>query len=96
MTEERQAAIRELVDTRGGKVVNEESDAAILEFTGDKEELEEILTRLEALGMEDFARTGVIALETGQALNMKPSLARIAAREADRSTSMPAHHRIRH
>jgi len=41
----------------------EASDAAILEFTGDKEEIEEILTRMEALGMEDFARTGVIALE---------------------------------
>lgn len=46
---------RELVETRGGKVVNEESNTIILEFTGDKEELEEILTRLEGLGMEDFA-----------------------------------------
>jgi acetolactate synthase I/III small subunit len=62
-TKERQAAIRELVETRGGKVVNEEPDAVILEFTGDKEDLEAILTRLEALGMEDFARSGVIALE---------------------------------
>ena len=33
------------------------------EFTGDREDLEEILTRLESLGMEDFSRTGVIALE---------------------------------
>jgi acetolactate synthase small subunit len=65
-TKERQAEIRELVETRGGKVINEESDAVILEFTGDKEELEEILTRLEALGMEDFARSGVIALERGK------------------------------
>ena len=64
-TKERQAAIRELVETRGGKIVNEESNAVVLEFTGDKEELEETLTRLEALGMEDFARSGVIALERG-------------------------------
>ena len=62
-SEKRQAEIQELVETRGGKVVNEEPDAVILEFTGDKEELEEILTRLESLGMEDFARSGVIALE---------------------------------
>lgn len=62
-TKERQAAIQELVETRGGKVVNEESGTVILEFTGDKEALEGILTRLEALGMEDFARSGVIALE---------------------------------
>ena len=59
-------AIREIVKTHGGKVVNEEADTAILEFTGDTEELEEILTRLEGLGMEDFARSGVIALERGK------------------------------
>jgi acetolactate synthase-1/3 small subunit len=65
-TKERQAGIEELVKAYGGKAVNEESDTVILEFTGDREELEEILTRLEALGMEDFARTGVIALERGK------------------------------
>jgi acetolactate synthase-1/3 small subunit len=65
-TKERQAAIEELVKTHCGKVVNEESDSIILEFTGDKEELEEILTRLEELGMEDFSRSGVIALERGK------------------------------
>jgi len=30
------------------------------------QELEEILTRLEAMGMGDFDRTGVIALERGK------------------------------
>jgi acetolactate synthase I/III small subunit len=64
-TGERRAAIRELVETRGGRVVNDESGSVVLEFTGDTEELEEILTRLEALGMEDMSRTGVIALERG-------------------------------
>ncbi len=67
LTGERRAAIRELVDTRGGKVLNEESGSVILEFTGDKEELEAIMTHLEALGMEDLSRTGVIALERGKA-----------------------------
>ena len=62
----RQSAIREIVESHSGKVVNDESDTVILEFTGDKEEIEEILTRLEALGMEDFARSGVIALERGK------------------------------
>jgi acetolactate synthase-1/3 small subunit len=66
LTNERRAAVRELVETRGGKVVTEESGAVILEFTGDKEDLEEIMTRLEALGMEDLSRTGVIALERGK------------------------------
>ncbi|MEW6334663.1 MAG: acetolactate synthase small subunit [Thermodesulfobacteriota bacterium] len=62
---ERQAAIDELVKAHCGKTVHEESDALILEFTGDTEELEAILTRLEELGMEDFTRSGVIALERG-------------------------------
>ena len=65
MTGERRKAVRELVETRGGRVVNEESGSAVLEFTGDTEELEEILTVLESLGMEDMSRTGVIALERG-------------------------------
>ena len=47
-------------------MVNEESGSAVLEFTGDTEELEAIMTRLEALGMEDMSRTGVIALERGK------------------------------
>jgi acetolactate synthase-1/3 small subunit len=63
LTKERQAALRELIDTRGGKTVSLEPGSAVLEFSGDKEELEEILTHLESLGMEDFSRTGVIALE---------------------------------
>jgi acetolactate synthase I/III small subunit len=63
LAEERRAAVQELVEAHGGKVVNEESGSAVLEFTGDTEELEEIMTRLEALGMEDMSRTGVIALE---------------------------------
>ncbi len=63
LTGERRDALRELIDTRNGKMVHEEPDSALLEFTGDTEEIEEILTRLEAMGMEDFSRTGVIALE---------------------------------
>ncbi len=57
------AALGELIASRGGRIVNREAQSAIVEFTGDTEELEEVLTRLEALGMEDFSRTGVIALE---------------------------------
>jgi acetolactate synthase I/III small subunit len=66
ITGERRAAVRELVAARGGRIVHEESGSVVLEFTGDKEDLEEIMTRLEALGMEDLSRTGVIALERGR------------------------------
>jgi acetolactate synthase I/III small subunit len=56
-------ALRELVAKHGGKVLNEEAGSVIVEFTGDTEELEAIMIRLEALGMEDMSRTGIIALE---------------------------------
>ena len=63
LSEEREAAIEELIDAHGGKRVSVEPGFVVLEFTGDKEELEEIMTRLEGLGMEDLSRTGLIALE---------------------------------
>ncbi|MHB8910471.1 MAG: acetolactate synthase small subunit [Syntrophales bacterium] len=63
LTGERREALQELIDTSGGKMVNEEAGSAVLAFTGDTEEIEEILKRLEALGMEDMSRSGVIALE---------------------------------
>lgn len=72
LTEERRAALRELVETHGGKILNEESGSVILEFTGDREELEAIMTRLEALGAEDMSRTGVIALERRAARDVPP------------------------
>lgn len=68
LTGGREAEIRELLDARGGKWVHEEAGAVILEFTGDKEELEETMIRLEELGMDDLSRTGVIAVDRpGQA-----------------------------
>ena len=66
LTEERRAAVRDLVETRSGKILSEESGSVVLEFTGDREELEAVMTRLEALGVEDMSRTGVIALERGR------------------------------
>jgi acetolactate synthase-1/3 small subunit len=63
LTEERKEALQQLLDKHNGRMVSSESDSAILEFTGDREDLEEILSRLEVFGMEDFSRTGVIALE---------------------------------
>ncbi|MHB8771568.1 MAG: acetolactate synthase small subunit [Syntrophales bacterium] len=55
-------ALRELIDTHGGTVAHRESGSAVVEFTGDTEEIEAVLTRLDALGMEELARTGTIAV----------------------------------
>ncbi len=62
----KEAALQELLDSRSGKIVGRDAISAIVEFTGDREAIEEILISLEALGMEDLIRSGVVALERGK------------------------------
>ena len=62
----KEAALQKLLDSRGGKIVGRDAISAIVEFTGDREAIEEILSSLEALGMEDLIRSGVVALERGK------------------------------
>jgi len=59
----KEAALREILDSRNGKIVSRDTSSATVEFTGDREAIEEILSALEALGMEDLIRSGVVALE---------------------------------
>jgi len=59
----KEAALQKLLDSRSGKIVGRDTSSAIVEFTGDREEIAEILSFLEALGMEDLIRSGVVALE---------------------------------
>ena len=51
------------IDTLKWKVVSMNANICILEVTGDKEDIDDALALLEKLGMDDFTRTGVIALE---------------------------------
>jgi acetolactate synthase I/III small subunit len=62
VTGERRVPIEELVKSCGGKVLNEESGSLIVEFTGDTGEIEATLACLDSLGMEELARTGLIAV----------------------------------
>lgn len=57
------AVLQKLLDSRGGKIVSRDTAAAVVEFTGDREAIEEILRALEPLDMENLTRSGVIALE---------------------------------
>ncbi len=58
----RRGLLEEIVEAHGGKTLNEEAGSAVVEFTGDTEKIEAIMTRLDALGIEDLARTGIIAV----------------------------------
>jgi len=55
-------ALKKTVETYRGKVVSEEKDYRIIEITGEKEEIERALTEFKSLGMDDFSRTGTVAL----------------------------------
>jgi acetolactate synthase-1/3 small subunit len=63
LTEANQGKVMQTIDTLKWKIVSMDADVCILEITGGKEEIDNALTILDKLGMDDFTRTGVIALE---------------------------------
>ncbi|HVO65674.1 MAG TPA: acetolactate synthase small subunit [Syntrophales bacterium] len=63
LTEASQGKIMQTIDTLKWKVVSMDADTCILEVTGNKEDIDNALAILEKMGMDDFTRTGVIALE---------------------------------
>ena len=62
ITEEQKSELMQTIDTHKWKVVSSSADYCIMEVTGDKKEIENALAVLKPLGMDDFSRTGTIAL----------------------------------
>lgn len=65
LTEKTRTRVMNAVDTYNWKLIHQTDDYGIIEVTGEKEEIEDALTLLEPLGMEDFTRTGTVALTQG-------------------------------
>ncbi len=63
LSEENRGKIMQTIDTLKWKIVSMDAEVCILEITGAKGTIDDALTILDGLGMEDFTRTGVIALE---------------------------------
>ena len=63
LTDANQGKIMQTIDTLKWKIVRMDADICILEITGGKEDIDNALALLEKIGMDDFTRTGVIALE---------------------------------
>jgi acetolactate synthase I/III small subunit len=61
-TEENKTEFLKTIDTHKWKVVSSDAHYLILEVTGNREEVENALTVLKPLGMDDFTRTGTVAL----------------------------------
>ena len=53
----------EMIDTHKWKVVSNAPDYCILEVTGGKREIEYALSILKPMGLDDFTRTGTVAIE---------------------------------
>lgn len=62
VTEESKSKVTEIIDTFKFRVIIMESDYCILEVTGTPDRIENALTHLKPVGIEDIARTGTIAL----------------------------------
>ncbi len=61
-TEDNREKILAAIEEMECRVVNQEADAFIVEATGKKDEIDRILLHFQSLGMEDFTRSGKIAL----------------------------------
>ena len=62
VTEEQKSELMQIIDTHKWKVVSSGADYCIMEVTGDKKEIEIALAVLKPFGMDDFSRTGTVAL----------------------------------
>jgi len=63
LTDANQVKIMQTVDTLKWKIVSMDADTCTLEVTGGKREIDDALALLDKMGMDDFTRTGVVALE---------------------------------
>lgn len=63
LTDENHGKIMQTIDTLKWKIVSIDADICVLEITGGKEEIDNALAILEKLGIDEFTRTGVIAIE---------------------------------
>jgi len=63
LTEKNKADIALIIDSFRGRVVTMNGDHCVLEISGTKDDIERALKTLKPLGIEDMARTGIIALE---------------------------------
>ncbi len=63
LTEKNKADIALIIDTFRGRVVTMNGDSCVIEITGTKADIERAIESLKPLGIDDLARTGIVALE---------------------------------
>jgi len=63
LTEQNKADIALIINSYNGRVLTMNGDHCVIEITGEKNFLEKAIESLKPLGIEDSARTGIVALE---------------------------------
>ncbi|MCX5833679.1 MAG: acetolactate synthase small subunit [Deltaproteobacteria bacterium] len=63
LTEASKSDVIRTVNTLNCKIITFNTDHCVLEYTGSKDEVDRVLEKLKALGVDDIARTGIAALE---------------------------------
>ena len=61
-TEAQRTELTKTIDTYKWKIVSSSADYCIVEITGHRDDIENALAILEPLGIDDFTRTGTVAL----------------------------------
>jgi len=63
LTDEQKVKLMKVVNTYNWRVVRLDNGYFTLEITGEKEDIDRALSLLSPLGIDDFSRTGTVALE---------------------------------
>jgi acetolactate synthase I/III small subunit len=63
LADDKKEQIKKAIDTHKWKVIISNDAFVILEITGDKQQIDLALARLEPLGITDITRTGIVALD---------------------------------
>jgi acetolactate synthase-1/3 small subunit len=63
LTDKNKADIALIIDSFQGRVVTMDGDQCVIEMTGTKEHIDKAISSLKPLGIDDLARTGIVALE---------------------------------
>ncbi len=63
LTDRNKADLALIIDTFRGRVVTMNGDHCVIEITSTKEDIDKAIESLRPLGIDDLARTGIVALE---------------------------------
>jgi len=62
LTDGNRQGVMKAIDEFQCKIVTKKADQCIIEATGSEDDIEQLVKRFEPLGIEDFSRSGIVAL----------------------------------